>query len=105
MYAIQSLWTAAHVGLPIVFVILANREYRILKHNIDVYRQRFGIASQEPYAHMDLGGPPLGFVEMAAGMGVAATRVSKSDQIGQALRAAFASGKPHLVEIAVEAKR
>jgi benzoylformate decarboxylase len=105
MYAIQSLWTAAHVGLPIVFVILANREYRILKHNIDVYRQRFGIASQEPYAHMDLGGPPLGFVEMAAGMGVAATRVSKSEQIGDALKAAFASGKSHLVEIAVEAKR
>jgi len=105
MYAIQSLWTAAHVGLPIVFVILANREYRILKHNIDVYRQRFGITSQEPYAHMDLGGPPLGFVEMAAGMGVAATRVSKADQIGGALKAAFASGKPHLVEIAVEAKR
>jgi benzoylformate decarboxylase len=105
MYAIQSLWTAAHVDLPIVFVILANREYRILKHNIDVYRQRFGITSQEPYAHMDLGGPPLGFVEMAAGMGVAATRVSKADQIGGALKAAFASGKPHLVEIAVEAKR
>lgn len=105
MYAIQSLWTAAHVGLPIVFVILANREYRILKHNIDVYRQRFGITSQEPYAHMDLAGPALGFVEMAAGMGVAATRVSKPDDIGTALKAAFASGKPHLVEIAVEAKR
>jgi benzoylformate decarboxylase len=105
MYAIQSLWTAAHVGLPIVFVILANREYRILKHNIDVYRQRFGIQSQEPYAHMDLAGPPLGFVEMASGMGVAATRVSKPEQIGQAIKAAFASGKPHLVEIAIEAKR
>lgn len=105
MYAIQSLWTAAHVGLPIVFVILANREYRILKHNIDVYRQRFGITSQEPYAHMDLAGPALGFVEMAAGMGVAATRVSKPGEIGAAVKAAFASGKPHLVEVAIEAKR
>ncbi|MGD9804964.1 MAG: thiamine pyrophosphate-binding protein [Hyphomicrobiaceae bacterium] len=105
MYAIQSLWTAAHVGLPIVFVILANREYRILKHNIDVYRQRFGITSQEPYAHMDLAGPPLGFVEMAAGMGVDATRVSKSSDIGAAIKAAFASGKLHVVEIAIEAKR
>src|SRR5262249_54528444 len=28
MYTIQSLWTAAHHELPIVFVILANREYR-----------------------------------------------------------------------------
>ncbi len=105
MYAIQALWTAAHVGLPIVFVILANGEYRVLKHNIDVYRQRFGIASQEPYAHMDLAAPRLGFVEMAAGMGVAGTRIAKSADIQPAIRAAFASGKPHVVEIAIEAKR
>ena len=38
MYSIQALWTAAHHALPIVFVILANREYRVLKHNIDAYR-------------------------------------------------------------------
>lgn len=105
MYAIQSLWTAAHAGLPIVFVILANREYRILKHNIDVYRQKFEIASQEPYAHMDLAGPALGFVEMAAGMGVPGTRVTKPGDVADAIRRAFASGKPHVVEIAIEAKR
>lgn len=105
MYAIQALWTAAHLDLPIVFVILANREYRILKHNIDVYRQKFAITSQEPYAHMDLGGPTLGFVEMAAGMGVGGTRVTKPEAVAKAIKAAFASGKPHLVEVAIEAKR
>lgn len=105
MYAIQALWTAAHAGLPIVFVILANGEYRILKHNIDVYRQKFEIQSQEPYAHMDLGAPRLGFVEMAAGMGVAGTRVTNAADVAPAIRAAFASGRPHLVEIAIEAKR
>ncbi len=105
MYSIQALWTAAHVGLPIVFVILANREYRVLKHNIDVYRMRFGITSQEPYAHMDLGEPRLGFVEMAQGMGVAGTRVTKPDEIGPAIAAAFKTGRAHVVEVAVEAKR
>lgn len=105
MYAIQALWTAAHVGLPIVFVVLANGEYRVLKHNIDVYRQRFDIASQEPYAHMDLATPRLGFVEMAAGMGVAGTRVTKPGDVGSAIKAAFASGRPHVVEVAIEAKR
>lgn len=105
MYSIQSLWTAAHLDLPIVFAILVNREYRVLKHNIDVYRQRFGIQSQEPYAHMDLGQPALGFVELAAGMGVAGTRVTAPDAIGPAVTAAFKSGKPHLVEIAIEGKR
>jgi benzoylformate decarboxylase len=105
MYSIQALWTAAHLGLGIVFVILANGEYRILKHNIDAYRQRFNIASQAPYAHMDLGSPRLGFIEMAAGMGVAGTRVAKPDEIEAAIRAALGSGGPHVVEIAIEGKR
>ncbi len=105
MYSIQALWTAAHMKLPIVYVILVNREYRVLKHNIDVYRQKFGIVSQEPYAEMDLTGPNLGFVEMAAGMGVPGTRVTKADDIRAAIAAAFNAGRPHLVEIAIEAKR
>ena len=105
MYSIQSLWTAAHMALPIVFVILVNREYRVLKHNIDVYRQKFGITSQEPYAQMDLTGPDLGFVELAAGMGVAGSRVTKADGIRAAIEAAFKTGRPHLVEVAIEAKR
>jgi benzoylformate decarboxylase len=105
MYSIQALWTAAHCNLPIVFVVLVNREYRILKHNIDVYRQRFEISSQEPYAEMDLTNPSLGFIEMAAGMGVAGTRVAKADDIERAVADAFRSGKPHVVEIAIEAKR
>ena len=37
MYTIQALWTAAHHDLAVVFVILDNREYRILKHNMDAY--------------------------------------------------------------------
>jgi benzoylformate decarboxylase len=105
MYAIQALWTAAHCDLPIVFIILANREYRILKHNIDVYRQRFGINSQEPYAHMDLGGPVLGFAEMARGMGVEGTSVTQAGDIGPAIAKALADGKPHLIEVQIEAKR
>jgi len=105
MYAIQALWTAAHTELPIVFVILANREYRVLKHNIDVYRQRFDITSQEPYAHMDLGEPRLGFVNIAKGMGVAGTHVTVAADIGPAIQAAFQSKRPHLIEIDIEAKR
>ena len=105
MYSIQALWTAAHHDLPIVFVILANREYRVLKHNIDAYRARFDVKSNKPYAHMDLTGPVLGFVDLAKGMGVAGTHVTKADDIQAAVAAAFASGKPHLLEIEIEGKR
>jgi benzoylformate decarboxylase len=105
MYAIQSLWTAAHHALPIVFVILANREYRVLKHNIDAYRARFDVKSNKPYAHMDLTGPVLGIVDLAKGMGVAGTHVTRADDIKAAVAAAFKSCKPHLVEIEIEGKR
>ena len=105
MYAPGVLWTAAHHDLPIVFVILANREYRVLKHNIDAYRMRFGIKSNAPYMHMDLSGPTMGFVEMAKGMGVPGTHVTKADDIKAAVTAAFATGKPHLIEIEIEGKR
>ena len=104
MYSIQSLWTAAHHGLPIVYVILANREYRVLKHNLDSYRQRFDAGSNHPYAAMDLNGPSLDFVHLAQGMGVTATRVDDPDHLAAALRNAFDSGKPCLIEVDTEGK-
>jgi benzoylformate decarboxylase len=105
MYVIQALWTAAHHDLPIVFVVLDNREYRILKHNMDAYRQRFGVAGERPYSHMDLGKPDLSFVDIARGMGVAAARVTKAGDVGSALAAALAAGGPYLLDVAVEGRR
>ena len=104
MYSIQTLWTAAHHRIPVVFIILANAEYRILKHNLDIYRRRFEVATNHPYVHMDLVDPALGFVEMAAGMGVAGTRVTEPDELAQAVKDALASGAPYLIEAAVEGK-
>jgi thiamine pyrophosphate-dependent acetolactate synthase large subunit-like protein len=105
MYAIQALWTAAHHQLAIVFVVLANREYRILKHNVDVWRKNFEAGTQHPYQQMDLTGPELDFVHLAAGMGVEGVRVERSDAIAPALAKAVAANRPYLVEIAIEGKR
>jgi benzoylformate decarboxylase len=104
MYAIQSLWTAAHLKLDIVFVILANREYRVLKHNLDTYRLRFDASSNNPYPHMDLS-PTLDFIALAAGMGVPGQRVEDPTQLQSAVRAAFAAGGPQLLEVVVSGKQ
>jgi benzoylformate decarboxylase len=105
MYSIQALWSAAHHKLGIVFVVLSNREYRILKHNVDVWRQNFKPGTQHPYQQMDLNGPDLDFVQLAAGMGVEAVRVEKADDIAAVVAKAVASQRPYLVEIGVEGKR
>jgi benzoylformate decarboxylase len=105
MYSIQALWSAAHHKLAIVFVILANRQYRVLKHNVDVWRQNFAPNTQHPYQNMDLTSPELDFVQLAAGQGVEGVRVDRPEDIAPALARAVAANKPYLVEITVEGKR
>ena len=105
MYSIQALWTAAHYGLPVIFVVLSNREYRVLKHNIDLYRHRFNVPSNRAYPHMDLTNPTLGFVEMANGMGVSAEQASNPEALAAALRRGLASGKPYLIDVVVSGKQ
>ena len=41
----------------------------------------------------------------ARGMGIAGSHVTKAEEIQKAVAAAFASGKPHLIEIEIEGKR
>jgi thiamine pyrophosphate-dependent acetolactate synthase large subunit-like protein len=94
MYSIQALWTAAHHDLAVVFVILNNREYRILEHNMDTYRQRFGAKRERGYPHRDLLRPDLGFVELARGMGVDGARVSAPDELRPAIEKALGARRP-----------
>ena len=105
MYSIQALWTAAHHDLSVIFVILDNREYRILKHNMDVYRQRFGIQADRPYAHMDLTKPEISFVDIARGMGVPGARVTRPGDLAAAISGALSAGGPYLLDVVIEGKR
>jgi benzoylformate decarboxylase len=104
MYSIQALWTAAHHDLAVVFVILNNREYRILKHNMDTYRQRFGAKPDRGYPNMDLAPPDLGFVDLARGLGVEAMRVATPGELRPALDKALGARRPFLLDVAIEGR-
>ena len=104
MYSIQALWTAAHHNLPVLFVILSNREYRVLKHNMDIYRARFNTNSNKPYPNMDLTNPLLGFTDIAKGYGLHAEHISDPEQIGSCVKRLLAEGKPALIDIEVSGK-
>ena len=104
MYSIQALWTAAHHQLNIIFAILSNREYRVLKHNMDIHRDRFLETPEQPYPCMDLAKPNLDFGAMAAGMGVPGQRVSTPAQITEAVGKAIAIEGPYILEIEVTGK-
>jgi benzoylformate decarboxylase len=97
MYTIQALWTAAHLGLPITYLIVNNRCYRIIKDRLVSLRH------SERFVGMDLTQPDIDFVGVAQGLGMAARRVTRPADVEAVLRDAFASGVPNLIEVVVDA--
>jgi len=102
LYTIQALWTAAHHRVPVVFIILNNSVYRILKINMNRYRKDFGVGGERPHPHMDLTEPGMRFVDIARGFGMDGQRIEDPAQVGPALKAALASGKPALLDIVID---
>ena len=101
MYSPQALWTAAAEGLPVVFAVVNNRQYKILKGYL---RGRGGPAAQrDRYLGMDLDQPAVDYLALAESMAVAATRVERAADVGDAVNAALASGRPHLLELPITA--
>ena len=103
LYTIQALWTAAHHRIPVVFVILNNRVYRILKYNMNRFRSIAKVEGRAgSYRHLDLTDPDIDYVSVARGFGVEARRVSAPEEVGPAVEEAFASGAPRVIELVVD---
>jgi benzoylformate decarboxylase len=101
MYSCQALWTAAHENLPVVFAVVNNRQYLILKNNLR--NMKGDTVRLNRYVAMDIVDPPVDYVALAASLGVASTRVDHADDIADAVQQATASGAPHLIEIPIAA--
>ena len=95
LYSIQSLWTAAHLRLPITYVIVNNRSYRIIKDRLQAMR------GTDQFVAMDMTDPAIDFVSVAQGFGLTASRVEKPNEIQAAVAKAIASDKPSLVEVVI----
>lgn len=102
MYGPQALWTAAHEGLPVVFAVVNNGQYRMLKDNLR-RRQADGDGGAEggpdAFVGMDVDRPAIDFVALARSLGVSAERVERAADLPSAVHSAWRSGRPHLLEI------
>ncbi len=103
MMTVQALWTAANENIPAVMVVLDNGMYRVLKTNMDIYK-RDVLQEQEPgsrYLYMDFP-TPFDLSVIAQGMGVHGERITEPEEIGPAMKRAFASGKPALLDVVID---
>lgn len=93
MYAVQGMWTAAQLGLPILFLIMNNGRYEAL-HS---FGRHFGL---EHLQGTNLAG--LDFVALAQGQGVPGIRVGDAQALDHALILAFALNSPMLIEVVID---
>jgi benzoylformate decarboxylase len=100
MYTIQGLWTAARETLNIVFVIINNYSYRILKQRTNAMR---GHAAQtDNYVAMDLDRPRVDFCSVARGLGLTAHKTHTLADFGDLLRQGLTAEGPTLIDVEVD---
>jgi benzoylformate decarboxylase len=100
MYTIQGLWTAARENLRMVFVIINNYSYRILKQRTNAMK---GLAAQaDLYVGMDLDRPRVDFVSVARGLGLTAYRATTLSDVRDLLEAALRHDGPTLLDVEVD---
>ncbi len=103
LYSVQAFWTAAHHHIPVVFLILSNRAYHLLRLNMDRYRKIYGIDGERGYPHFDLQDPQLNFVKIAKGFGLDGKYIRQLAEVRPSIEAAFANAKPCVIEVEVSA--
>lgn len=99
MYQLQCLWTAAREHMDITFVIIANKGYQILHHELEA--QGAPKPGRNARAMFDIEDPLLDWVSLAKGHGVVAERVETEESFAEALKAAAAANGPYLIEAVI----
>src|SRR4051794_24622271 len=100
VYTFQLLWAMGREQLDVAHVIVNKRSYSCL----NIERRRVGAdaaAGPKAKSQLDLAGPDLDFVKLAAGLGVPAERVDSAEQLLASLERAVAERGPRLIEVVV----
>ncbi len=95
MYSIQSLWSAAQHNLDVTFVILNNGCYAAMKRHAGL----LGFAPEEKVVGIDI--PGIRFDQLAMAQGCAGMRVTRADELREALQGALAKRGPCLIEVVI----
>lgn len=99
MYTLQALWSMAREACDVTVVVLANRAYAVLHHEL----ANVGAAQAGPKARsmISLDRPDLDWCHLARGMGVPAVAVTDMADFNCRFAAANATAGPSLIEVRV----
>ena len=97
LFHIGELETAARFNLPIVTVVGVDHQWGL---EVGVYKRTFGHGkTTEPGVHWSKN---VRFDKIAEGLGCVGMYVEKGEELGPAIKAAFASGKPTVIHVPID---
>jgi acetolactate synthase-1/2/3 large subunit len=98
MYTLAGLWTQAREQLNITTIILSNRKYAILLHELANVGANPGRTALNM---LDLSNPNLNWPLLAAGMGIEAAQAQTLEDLNSLLISSFARPGPFLIELVI----
>lgn len=97
LFNLQCLWTAAHLQLPVVIVVVNNGGYMAVRRGLGQFEGESVRAGRFPGSF--IAEPELDFCQLAGGFGVQAITVRRAGELAQALRWALELGAPALLDV------
>jgi benzoylformate decarboxylase len=95
-FGLQGLWSAAHHGVPVVFAVINNGEYRTLKQTM-----ASGGAAVGQHVGLDLHPPHLDWAAAGRLFGIATARIDSAAQLAEVVGDVAALDGPLLVDVPV----
>jgi acetolactate synthase-1/2/3 large subunit len=96
MYTVQALWTQARENLDVTTIILSNRKYAVLLHELTQTGATAGPTTHEIF---EIARPNLDWPRLAGAMGVEAARADSLERFADLLRQANSRRGPFLIEL------
>ena len=96
MYTVQALWTQARENLDVTTILLSNRKYAILFHELKQVGAIGGKASTDLFA---LDRPEIDWLKLAGSMGVESARADTLERFSDLIQSSNARRGPFLIEL------
>jgi benzoylformate decarboxylase len=94
MYALQALWSAARHQTAVVFVVINNQQYKILK----LIAERDDLGDRVPGSDL----PGLDIVQAARSLGCEGASIERPEELSEAFVRALDVGHPYVLEVLVD---
>jgi benzoylformate decarboxylase len=100
-YSPQALWTAAHERVPVVFVIIDNGGYGILREGLRKRISGIEVNQPVPWPGCDIRAPSVDFAALASAFGVDYQSAAKLDEVPAIVEEAMNAELPQVVRIPI----